>query len=141
MKAADTYCKQKGYRGFVADQSLLNLGMKFMNPLPDDTLRYTKGEAFEYHVNTPTNLEMPYMGNCSGFFHIYAAQGEAGVKNNPYFTPGQPEGRPESRRASEEVWLLHHPGRSRLLLSSTVHLCAALWPGLPGAYYRCMRNA
>lgn len=34
MKAADTYCKQKGYRGFVADQSLLNLGMKFMNPLP-----------------------------------------------------------------------------------------------------------
>ena len=88
MKAADTYCKQKGYRGFVADQSLLNLGMKFMNPLPDDTLRYTKGEAFEYHVNTPTNLEMPYMGNCSGFFHIYAAQGEAGVKNNPYFTPG-----------------------------------------------------
>lgn len=88
MKAADTYCKQKGYRGFVADQSLLNLGMKFMNPLPDDTLRYTKGEAFEYHVNTPTNLEMPYMGNCSGFFHIYAAQGEVGVKNNPYFTPG-----------------------------------------------------
>ncbi len=88
MKAADTYCKVKGYRGFVADQSLLNLGMKYMNPLEDDTLRYTKGDAFEYHVMTPTNLEMPYMGNCSGFFHIFDKEGEEGVKGNPYYTPG-----------------------------------------------------
>lgn len=88
MKAADAYCREKGYRGFVADQSLLNLGMKYMNPLADDTLRYTKGEAFQYHIDNPDNLEMPYMGNCSGFFHIYDAKGEAGVKDNPYCTPG-----------------------------------------------------
>lgn len=88
MKEADAYCQKKGYRGFVADQSLLNLGMKYMNPLPDDTLRYTKGEAFQYHAENPYNLEMPYMGNCSGFFHIYDAKGEAAVKNNPYYTPG-----------------------------------------------------
>lgn len=88
MKAADAYCREKGYRGFVADQSLLNLGMKYMNPLADDTLRYTKGEAFQYHIDNPDNLEMPYMGNCSGFFHIYDAKREAGVKDNPYCTPG-----------------------------------------------------
>ena len=29
---------------------------------------------------------MPYMGKCSGFFHIYAAQGEVGVK--PLLHPG-----------------------------------------------------
>lgn len=88
MKAADAYCREKGYRGFVADQSLLNLGMKYMTPLADDTLRYTKGEAFQYHIDTPDNLEMPYMGNCSGFFHIFDAKGKEAVKGNPYCTPG-----------------------------------------------------
>ena len=84
MKEADAYCKERGYRGFVADQSLLNLGMKYFKGLADDTLRYTRGEAFLYHVDNPGNLEMPYMGNCSGFFHIFDAKGEEGVKNNPY---------------------------------------------------------
>ena len=88
MKAADAYCKEKGYRGFVADQSLLNLGMKYFNGLEDDTLRYTQGEAFQYHVDNKDNLMMPYMGNCSGFFHIFDAAGEEAVKNNPYYTPG-----------------------------------------------------
>ena len=88
MKAADAYCKEKGYRGFVADQSLLNLGMKYMNPLADDTLGYTKGEAYQYHVDNANNLEMPFMGNCSGFFHIFDAKGEDGVQGNPYYTPG-----------------------------------------------------
>lgn len=87
MKAADIYCKEKGYRGFVADQSLLNLGMKYMNPLEDDTLAYTTGAAYQYHADAPKNLMMPYMGNCSGFFHIYAAKGAAGVQGNPYNTP------------------------------------------------------
>ncbi len=67
----------------MVDQSLLNLGMKYFKGLTDDTLRYTQGEAYEYHVNTPNNLEMPYMGNCSSFFHIYVAEGENGVKDNP----------------------------------------------------------
>ena len=29
---------------------------------------------------------MPYMGNCSGFFHIFAAKGEEAVKDHPYAT-------------------------------------------------------
>lgn len=88
MIAADAYCREKGYRGFVADQSLLNLGMKYMNPLADDTLGYTRGEAYQYHIDNANNLEMPFMGNCSGFFHIFDAKGEEGVQGNPYYTPG-----------------------------------------------------
>ena len=40
MKAADQYCTEKEYRGFAANQALLNLGYKYMNPLDDDTLVY-----------------------------------------------------------------------------------------------------
>ncbi len=88
MRAADAYCAGKGYRGFVADQSLLNLGMKYFKGLADDTLAYTRGDAWDYHVENLRNLEMPYMGNCSGFFHIYAQKGEEGVKDSPYYTQG-----------------------------------------------------
>lgn len=84
--AADKYCAEKGYRGFVADQALLNMGMKYMNPLPDDTLVYIRGDLHDYHVNHPQNLAMPYMGVASGFFHIYAARGEEGVAKSPYCT-------------------------------------------------------
>lgn len=88
MRAADAYCQEKGYRSFVADQSLMNLGMKYMNPLADDTLGYIRDEAFQYHVENARNLAMPYMGNCSGFFHIFDKKGEEAVLENPYYTPG-----------------------------------------------------
>lgn len=87
MIQADAYCKEKGYRGFVADQSLLNLGMKYMRPLADDTLGYIKGEVFDYHIKNAGNLAMPYMANCSGFFHIYDRLGMTEIQNNPYYTP------------------------------------------------------
>lgn len=86
QKAADAYCKKMGYRGIVADQALLNLGAKYMNPLPDDTLVYVKGDLYDYHVENRDNMMMPYMGNCSGFFHIYAAKGADAVKGHPYAT-------------------------------------------------------
>lgn len=88
MKEADAYCKEKGYRGFVANQCLLNLGYKYMNPLPDDTMVYVDKEMQAYHKENAGNLLMPYMGVCSGFFHIYAAKGEEAVKNSPYYTEG-----------------------------------------------------
>lgn len=88
MKEADAYCKEKGYRGFIANQSLLNLGYKYMNPLPDDTLVYVDKEMQQYHKENTGNLLMPYMGVCSGFFHIYAAKGEDAVKGSPYYTEG-----------------------------------------------------
>ncbi len=88
QKAADAYCKKMGYRGIVADQALLNLGSKYMNPLPDDTLVYVKGDLYDYHKENLDNMMMPYMGACSGFFHIYAAKGEEAVKGHPYATEG-----------------------------------------------------
>lgn len=88
QKAADEYCKKMGYRGIVADQALLNLGAKYMNPLPDDTLVYVKDALYDYHAENKNNVLMPYMGNCSGFFHIFAAKGEEAVKGHPYATEG-----------------------------------------------------
>lgn len=84
--AADAYCKKMGYRSAVADQALLNLGSKYMNPLPDDTLVYVKDALYDYHKENLDNMMMPYMGNASGFFHIYAAKGAEAVKGHPYAT-------------------------------------------------------
>lgn len=88
QRAADAYCREKGYRGIVADQALLNLGSKYMNPLDDDTLVYVKGELYDYHKENRNNLLMPYMGVCSGFFHSFVSKGEDAVRNNPYATEG-----------------------------------------------------
>jgi aryl-alcohol dehydrogenase-like predicted oxidoreductase len=85
---ADNYCVRKGYRGFVADQALLNLGLKYIDHMPDDTLVAITGDLHRYHEHNLRNLAMPYMGVASGFFHIFAAKGEDGVKSNPYYTPG-----------------------------------------------------
>ena len=87
-KAADAYCKKMGYRGPAADQALLNLASKYMNPLPDDTLVYVQGESglYDYHKENAGNQMMPYMGNASGFFHIYSAKGAEAVKDSPYAT-------------------------------------------------------
>ena len=59
-----------------------------MNPLPDDTLVYVQGESglYDYHRNNHENCMMPYMGNASGFFHIFAARGAEAVKDHPYAT-------------------------------------------------------
>lgn len=86
MKEADEYCKQHNYRGFVANQALLNIGMKHMNPLEDDTLVYFDDDMYEYHKANKGNLAIPYMSVCSGFFHLYLSSGPDKVKNNPYNT-------------------------------------------------------
>lgn len=83
---ADAYCREKGYRGFIADQALMNLGTKYMNPLQDDTLVYIKGDLYKYHLENPQNLVMPYMGVASGFFHGYINRGIEAVRSSPYCT-------------------------------------------------------
>ena len=88
MKAADRYCSEKGYRGFAANQALLNLGYKYMNPLEDDTLVYADEEMQQYHREHTGNLLMPYMGVCGGFFHKFIGHGSDAVKRSPYYTEG-----------------------------------------------------
>lgn len=84
--AAMAYCEEQGYRGAVADQSLLNLGSQHMKPLADDTMVVCEGELYDYHRRNRNTMMMPFMANASGFFHIYAAKGAEAVANSPYAT-------------------------------------------------------
>lgn len=86
MKAADAYCGEKGYRGFVADQMLFNYGTAHMRPMEDDTLQDMNEKMYEYHRENRKNLAMPYMGICSGFFHSLEKKGGEAVKDSPYYT-------------------------------------------------------
>ncbi len=88
MEAADSYCKEKGYRSFIADQMLFNYGVKYMNPMADDTLGVMDDTMYRYHRENRRNLAMPYMGICTGFFHSYEKKGAEAVKESPYYTEG-----------------------------------------------------
>lgn len=88
MKAADRYCAEKGFRGFAANQALLNVGEAAMNPPKDDTLKRMDKEMRRYHENHPNNLAMPYMSSCSGFFQKLLQKGESAVKDSEYYTEG-----------------------------------------------------
>lgn len=88
MKQADAFCRERGYRGFVANQSLYNLGYRYMKPMADDTLGYADLAMQDYHRDNPANLLMPYTGVCAGFFHKYAAAGFDAVADSPYCTEG-----------------------------------------------------
>ena len=86
MKEADAYAASKGYRGFVANEALFNIGSASMRPLADDTLAVMNQEMQQYHVENPQNLAMPYMSVCSGFFHKLYAGGADAVRNSEYYT-------------------------------------------------------
>lgn len=99
MEEASKYCGKQGYRGFVADQSLYNLGMKYMDDPEDKTLRCTRGAAFDFHLSHPEVLEMPFFGNCSGYFQKYLKKGADSVKGMNYDTP-------KNRMVAERLRLL-----------------------------------
>lgn len=96
MQAAYEYCKEKGYRGFVADQCLMNLALKYMNEPADPTLRCIRGDIFDYHAAHPELMAMPYFSNCSGYFHKYLTKGTAAVKDMYYDTE-------KNRKVAEKV--------------------------------------
>lgn len=96
MIRAQEYSREKGYRGFAADQSLMNLGMKYMDEPGDPTLRCIRGEGFQFHLEHPEVLAMPFSGNCNGFFQTYLKKGEEAVRGSNYNTPG-------NRKAAEQV--------------------------------------
>jgi aryl-alcohol dehydrogenase-like predicted oxidoreductase len=113
MREADEYCKVHGYRGFVANQSLLNLGLRYMKPLADDTMEAFDAEMSNYHRENAGNLAMPYMGVCSGFFHFYINGNVEAIKNSPYNTE-------QNLRLAERVRELtrqYHVSVSQILLA------------------------
>ena len=85
MKEADAYCAKMGYRGFVADQAMFNIGVRYMKPYSDPTMVICDEELLDYHKNS-RNLLVPYMGICSGFFHSLKKKGEEAVKDSCYYT-------------------------------------------------------
>ena len=86
MREADAFCKTHGCRGFVADQAFLNVGMKHMKPLGDDTLTYLRGDIAAYHRENPRNLAMAYYCSAGGFFQQYLSKGR--IADETYNTPG-----------------------------------------------------
>lgn len=101
MLEAGVYCREKGYRGFVADQSLLNIGMKYMEDLADATMRCTRGEAYQFHIEHPEVLEMPFSGNCNGYFQNYLSGQWERIKGSNYDTE-------KNREAAERIRELTH---------------------------------
>lgn len=87
MKEADAYCKEEGYRGFVANQAMYNVGVKYMGTYPDETMVICDEEMLDYHRNSG-NLLIPYMGICGGFFHALMKKGKEAVKDNCFCTEG-----------------------------------------------------
>ena len=87
MKEADAYCAEKGYRGFVANQAMYNIGVKRMKGVSDKTMVVCDDEMLSYHKNSQ-NLLMPFSGNCSGFFHMLKEFGEERMSKSGYFTEG-----------------------------------------------------
>jgi aryl-alcohol dehydrogenase-like predicted oxidoreductase len=96
MLAAYEYCSKNGYRGFVGDQCLMNLAMKYMNEPADPTLRCIRGDNFDYHVVHPELVAMPFFGNCAGYFHKYLSKGAEAVKDMYYDTE-------KNRKVAENV--------------------------------------
>ena len=88
MKEADAYVASKGYRGFVANEALYNIGEPWMKPMSDDTLVMLDEEMQKYHEENPKNLAMPYSSVCNGFFHKLFAEGKGAVSSSEYYTEG-----------------------------------------------------
>jgi len=78
MQEADCFCKDRGYRGFIGNQSLLNAGVKNMGPLYDDTLTVAREDFIQYHRANPDNILMPFSAVAEGYFHRYINKGEGG---------------------------------------------------------------
>ncbi len=102
MEEAYRYCQQKGYRGFMADQSLLNIGMKYMNEPGDPTLRCIRGEGFRFHMEHPEVMAMPFSGNCGGYFQRLLKNGEDAVRGSNYHTQGNRKAAKRIRELTEK---------------------------------------
>ncbi|WP_225049323.1 aldo/keto reductase [Lacticaseibacillus kribbianus] len=83
---ASAYCQARGYRGFVADEALFNLGVAHKAPGGDDTLVALTGALADYHAAHPALLAMPYSGMANGFFHHFAQGGAPAVAGSEYAT-------------------------------------------------------
>ncbi len=96
MQEAGRYCAEHGYRGFIADQSLLNAGVAHMLPPSDSTLTIVRNEIYDYHKKNPDNVLIPFSSVAEGYFHRLLNRGEGG---GSYDTEG-------NRRFAEKIRVL-----------------------------------
>lgn len=88
IQAAAAYCKSQGYRGFVVNEVLFNVGTAHMAPPMDDTLVWLDDVSRAWHREHPQTLATAYFGNCGGFFQQYLEGGAAAVRDAAYLTDG-----------------------------------------------------
>ena len=77
-------------------ETMEGLAMKYMNEPADPTLRCIRGDNFDYHVDHPELVAMPFFGNCAGYFHKYLAKGADAVMDMYYDTE-------KNRKVAENV--------------------------------------
>jgi aryl-alcohol dehydrogenase-like predicted oxidoreductase len=90
IAAANAYADAAGYRGFIANEALYNIGSAQMKPPSDDTLALMDEAMLAYHAAHPRCLAMPYSSLCNGFFNLLAVNEEK-AKQSPYDTAGNRE--------------------------------------------------
>lgn len=76
MAEAEAYCQRQGYRGFVVNQALYNIGTAAALPPTDDTLVVCDGAMLEHHRHSDTLL-VPYSSVANGYFHRLQKYGKA----------------------------------------------------------------
>lgn len=77
-------------------ETMEGLAMKYMNEPADPTLRCIRGDNFDYHVDHPELMAMPFFGNCAGYFHKYLVKGSDAVRDMYYDTE-------KNRKVAENV--------------------------------------
>jgi aryl-alcohol dehydrogenase-like predicted oxidoreductase len=91
MSEAGAYCEKYGYSGFVANQALFNIGLRYMKPPADDTIEVVDDNMRAYHEKNPQCLLMPYSGLCGGYFNRLLTKGPGAVLKSEYDSPGNRE--------------------------------------------------
>lgn len=86
IREVDAYCKRKGYRGFVTNQALYNVGVHGMRRMIDPTMKKMDNKMIEYHKQQTENVAMGYSSICSGFFHKLDSNWNPNLEQSEYFS-------------------------------------------------------
>ena len=95
----DIYFYHRDNRNQIIEEeieTMEGLAMKYMNEPADPTLRCIRGDNFDYHVDHPELMAMPFFGNCAGYFHKYLVKGSDAVRDMYYDTE-------KNRKVAENV--------------------------------------
>lgn len=86
IEEADAYCTERGYRGFVINQALYNVGVQGMKKLNDPTMKKMDAQMVQYHKQRQEKLAMAYSSACSGFFHKLDNSKNSNITSSEYYS-------------------------------------------------------